>query len=165
MNIDEDILNFIYNIPWFEKCGVSTELTLIYGYEFIELAEVKTSLLETEWDNLENDEFNNLFDWFKTSSICLDWERTVREIRENEMPKIDNLIVKKVKIKFGNNSKLIMDSIHYDVLMIIMKLIINKKFSSDSEPKFFNELLKVYQRGNFPCGWHGKYPHGKLLIY
>ena len=165
MKIDSEILSIINEIPWFEKCGNRTEILLNYKYKFVTEKEMIKSLSGIKWDNLENDEFNKLYDWFRTSSIILDWERLVREIRKEEMPKIDLLVKDKIKKVFVNEQKLVLDSFHYDLLMIIMKLTISKRFSPNDEPHFYNELLEIYKAGQFPCGWRGSYPEGTVLIY
>ncbi len=30
---------------------------------------------------------------------------------------------------------------------------------------FFSILLPWYAAGHWPCGWHGEYPHGKLVVF
>ncbi len=165
MKIDSEILSIINEIPWFEKCGNRTEILLNYKYKFVTEKEMIQPLSGIKWDNLENDEFNKLYDWFRTSAICLDLERSVREIRKEEMPKFDLLVKDKIKKVFVNEQKLVLDSFHYDLLMIIMKLTISKRFSSNDEPYFYNELLEIYKAGHFPCGWRGSYPEGTILIY
>lgn len=32
-------------------------------------------------------------------------------------------------------------------------------------PEFFTHLLEVYRVGHFPCGWEGKWPAGRLLVW
>ena len=118
-----------------------------------------------KWDNIGTDEFNNLYAWFKTSSICLDWNRTVSSIRKEIIPEFDKIVKHRIKELFLDNSKKVLDSFHNDLLMIIMIKTISKKFYSEEKPIFYDELLKVYQVGCFPCGWYRKYPKGKLLIY
>ena len=165
MTIDNDILSMINEIPWFENCGNITEITSNYNYKFVTEEEMIKSLPSTKWINLETKEFNKLIDWFRTSSICLDWNRSVREIKKEEMPKFDLLVKDKIKELFANEQKLVLDSFHYDLLLIIMKLTISKRFSSNAEPYFFNELLEIYKAGHLPCGWKGSYPEGTILIY
>lgn len=165
MKIDNEILSIINDIPWFENCGNRTEISLNYKYKFVTEKEMIRSLSGTKWENLELDEFNKLYDWFRTSSICLAWNRSVDEIKKDEMPKFDLLVKDKIKKIFGNEQKLVLDSFHWDLLMIIMKLTISKRFSSNDEPYFYNELLEIYKSGHFPCGWRGHYPEGTVLIY
>lgn len=165
MKIDENILTIIRDVPWFANCGKDTEILLNFKYEFINKSDMLKSISDVQWDNIENEEFNILYDWFRTSSICLDWDRTVKSIRKENMPEFDKLVLEKINKIFGKNSKLVIDSFHYDLLMIIMKLTIEKHFSSEHEPMFFNDILKIYQAGHIPCGWCGDYPEGEILIY
>ena len=32
-------------------------------------------------------------------------------------------------------------------------------------PVFFLHLLEIYESGNLPCGWEGKWPDGKLIVF
>ena len=31
--------------------------------------------------------------------------------------------------------------------------------------KLWNSIFKAYKKGNFPCGWLGSYPEGKLVVF
>lgn len=165
MKIGKNILTIVHDIPWFTNCGKRTEISLDFRYEFINKSDMFKSISGIKWDNIENEEFNKLYDWFRTSSICLDWEKTVKSIRNENIPELDKSVLEIINETFGKNSKLVIDSFHYDLLMIIMKLTIEKKYFSEHEPMFFNNILAVYQAGHFPCGWCGEYPEGEILIY
>ncbi|WP_373351122.1 hypothetical protein [Acinetobacter bereziniae] len=32
-------------------------------------------------------------------------------------------------------------------------------------PPIWQEILQVYYAGGLPCGWHGFYPDGKLVVF
>jgi hypothetical protein len=32
-------------------------------------------------------------------------------------------------------------------------------------PNFYNRLFQIYKSGGHPCGWVGKYPDGKMVVY
>lgn len=42
---------------------------------------------------------------------------------------------------------------------------IESEFSEFNPPGFFSQLGEWYIRGHFPCGWHGKYPGGNLIVF
>lgn len=163
--IDELIIKSIMDIPWLQNIEKQSALLLPLEYEFIKKEEAIASLKNYLWDNIENDEFNTLFEWFRTTSICLDWERSVSSIRKDYIPIFDSNIEKITKEIFKDNSKLVMDTINYDILMIIMRLEIKKKSIREDGPTFYDNILKIYQSGHFPCGWSGEYPNGKILVY
>ena len=33
------------------------------------------------------------------------------------------------------------------------------------KPNFYNHLFLIYRSGGHPCGWIGKYPRGKMVVY
>ncbi|MNJ66874.1 hypothetical protein D3C77_629940 [compost metagenome] len=55
----------------------------------------------------------------------------------------------------------IMDNVKWDILNAIMEY----NYQHEREPFFFMELLKVYESGNYPCGWKGSWLGGKLVVY
>lgn len=162
--IDELVIKNIMDIPWFQNIEKKSALLIPLEYKFIKKEEAIISLKNYLWDNIENEEFNTLFEWFRTTNICLDWERSVSSIRKDYMPIFDSNIKITAKKVFKDNSKLVMDSIHYDILMIVMRLEIKKKSMREDGPTFYDTLLKIYQSGHFPCGWCGEYPNGIILI-
>lgn len=51
--------------------------------------------------------------------------------------------------------------VRIDIINIIMVLSYSKYYQSS----FYQKLLYVYEHGYLPCGWSGRYPKGKLLVY
>jgi len=40
------------------------------------------------------------------------------------------------------------------------------EYSDVVDPGFFTTtIVDIYLKGHFPCGWEGKYPEGKLVVY
>lgn len=50
-----------------------------------------------------------------------------------------------------------MDMVKRDMSWACIERILNKQ-------GFFNELLKIYKTGYFPCSWLGDYPNGKAVV-
>ena len=42
---------------------------------------------------------------------------------------------------------------------------IENEFSEFDPPGFFGALGGWYLRGHIPCGWEGKFPEGRLIVY
>ena len=75
----------------------------------------------------------------------------------------NNVIPKINEYKDNNNmDKTFVDCIEWDLLGAIMEASYS---NCKNRPEFFLELLKVYEAGNFPCGWIGEWPEGKLIVY
>ncbi len=50
----------------------------------------------------------------------------------------------------------------WDLLGALME---NGFLDTNHSAFFFLELLTVYQSGHFPCGWKGRWPEGRLIVY
>ena len=50
-----------------------------------------------------------------------------------------------------------MDMVKRDMSWACIERILDKQ-------GFFNELLKTYKAGYFPCSWLGDYPNGKAVV-
>ncbi|WBS02562.1 hypothetical protein OU994_30720 [Pseudoduganella sp. SL102] len=45
-----------------------------------------------------------------------------------------------------------------------IKIILNC-YSNDFFPNIWRDILNVYLNNGFPCGWDGRYPDGKLVVF
>lgn len=39
------------------------------------------------------------------------------------------------------------------------------EIATGSKDRFFVDLMHWYRLGHWPCGWDGKYPEGRLIVY
>jgi hypothetical protein len=69
--------------------------------------------------------------------------------------------IKFAKEKFNLDQRFV-DSVRWDILNAIME---DSYAKCNYKGHFFHDLLSVYESGNFPCVWKGKWPKGTLLIY
>ena len=58
--------------------------------------------------------------------------------------------------------KRFLDSVSWDVLAAVME---HEYRNCKGRPDFFLQLLRVYRAGHFPCGWSGRWPGGRLLVW
>ncbi len=70
-------------------------------------------------------------------------EKTKKVIQENDLPKI------------------FLDTVNWDILHLCMEA----EYADVYPPGFFASQAYWYVKGHFPCGWQGKFPEGKLIIY
>jgi hypothetical protein len=43
-------------------------------------------------------------------------------------------------------------------------MVMSEAYRCCHPPSFSDDLLRVYERGRFPCGWKGEWPNGKLIV-
>jgi hypothetical protein len=56
-------------------------------------------------------------------------------------------------------SCLLQELMHRDVRILL------NCYSNDFFPKIWGQILNVYLNDGFPCGWEGKHPDGKLVVF
>lgn len=163
MKIDEKVLGVIRQIDWFHNCGNALKNDIIFSCSYVEnWNEAQLNYHSSIWENTTLEARNALtvFLHDKHRDQYLNWNHLAKEARgfleEEIVPKIELYKEK------NNLDNVFIDSVKWDVLNAIMEKSYKKHRNS---PVFFSELLTVYESGNFPCGWDGEWPKGKLVIY
>ena len=58
------------------------------------------------------------------------------------------------------------DKFTFSVLACLQGVGMEHGYSDIVKPGFYtNTILVCLQRGHFPCGWDGKFPDGRLIVY
>lgn len=165
MLINNEIVLRINNIDWFSNCNKQFNITINSKYKKInKLSEVEKNINSINWENQSLDAQGEL-----TEFLCLNypneyntnWNLMVDEIKSIVLPNILN------KVKLCSDYKMceITDSIIADVKWNILGIIMAYSYKNYFKSIFYDDLLKIYEFGFLPCGWIGKYPQGKILIY
>lgn len=113
----------------------------------------------TRWQNIGLEESNTLTSYlFKNYPDKYQdvWNDLIDEIKEKVLPELKENIISAAN-EFDINKSEIMIQLDWDLLMIIMAY----TYSDYMEPTFYAEILKIYEKGNIPCGWKGTYHNGK----
>ncbi|AEV69721.1 hypothetical protein [Acetivibrio clariflavus] len=156
-------LNRILSIDWFNNCGnpikQNINYTVIYVFSW---DEAKRCYTDPVWEDTTLEASNALSEFLnnKYKSEFANWNKIAREGKAF----LENNIVHKIEAfrESNNLDKTFTDCVKWDLLGAIMEASYSK---CKNRPEFFLELLKVYESGNFPCGWSGKWPDGKLIIF
>lgn len=87
------------------------------------------------------------------------WNKYVNELKDNYLP----LIIENIELilQEKNYPKIFLDDVMFNLITIFM-LDIYSEFYYEG---FFENILHVYLSGHLVCGWYGKYPKGKLMVY
>ncbi|ATP40187.1 hypothetical protein CSE16_09085 [Solibacillus sp. R5-41] len=163
MEIDQDILNRIKQINWLTNCGQTLQNEMQISYTKVyNWKEAMRNYQDSNWEKTTLEARNELtvFLHNKYRDQYSKWNSIVKEARmfvEKEIiPKIENYREK------NELDKVFIDCVEWDILNAIMESTYSK---CNHRPVFFLELLKVYESGNFPCGWDGGWPEGNLIVY
>lgn len=87
------------------------------------------------------------------------WNVEVRMIKEKYISKISEKIG--IALQDNDLSIDVLDDIKMNILSIFMLEYYSEYYSSE----FYNKMLEIYLAGHLPCGWSGKYPDGKFIVY
>jgi hypothetical protein len=53
------------------------------------------------------------------------------------------------------------DTVQWDILHLCMEA----EYADVYPPGFYASQAYWYANGHFPCGWHGQFPEGTLIVY
>ena len=87
--------------------------------------------------------WNDIAVEIRPSALALVAEKTKQVIQENNLPKA------------------FLDTVNWDIAHLCMEA----EYADIYPPGFFAAQAYWYVNGHFPCGWKGKFPKGKLVIY
>lgn len=157
----QTIYDRILNINWLNNCGGDI-INIDINYEQVKSwKEAVEKCKSSTWNNTQLEAGNAL-----TISLHKDWRDKYRMWNSivDQAKKLLNVEIIPIISKQLNNNTLdtaVQQSIEWDMISAMMEHV----YSPYVKPGFYTMLLKVYEEGHFPCGWKGKYPDGKLLIY
>jgi len=88
-----------------------------------------------------------------------EWNERVRELKNVTVP----LVIRKTQKVVEENglSKDFVDAVQWDILHLCMEA----EYADVFPAGFYASQAYWYVNGHFPCGWKGRFPDGKLLVY
>lgn len=154
----EATLEKLRQAKWFRCVGVhDTEAAKVLSswYEAIE------SCSSPDWEELCMEAANQYRERLaeRSPEQFRRWNEIVLEIK----PRVQVLVLEKTKQVLEENdlSKVFVDTVNWDILHVSMEA----EYAEIYPPGFFASQAHWYTKGHFPCGWHGEFPNGKLVIY
>lgn len=157
----EEIVERIDKIDWFSNCGkqVSSEDFEISSVS--SWSKGKSYYSTVKWENIQLEARNNL-----TEYLCFDhrevyrlWNKITDEAKKYIQGPFDKKL-EEYRNSFGLDKGFV-NTVKWDILAAIMEYV----YLEYKIPVFYLNLLKIYEKGHFPCGWDGKWPEGKLRVY
>ena len=162
IKVNDEIVERLMKIDYFSNCTMKIVPDIKYGYEFVTKSVMRKSCNGIKWQKLRLELIGDL-----TAYLCnnyndlynSEYNNLIDTVKEQYIYQIDKLYIDKLEDVFGEEK--VLHSIHWDILHIIVADTFKDLFSTELYP----DLLKVYESGQFPCGWRGKFPHGNMMIY
>lgn len=166
MEISKEIYINLVNCSWFKKCGCAEYYT--YDFEIYPIStesEAVKGILSTKWENICLEERGNLTAYLSCNhkDKYKHWNYEVEIIKKEYLPQIRERLEKNVKEhNFSEEiSKELLNEISFNIISIFMA----DFYSEYYQCAFYENVLKIYLTGQLPCGWDGKYPEGRIMVY
>jgi len=162
--IDQNIIDRIANIPFFQNCGVKHNTSEFHhGIVCIDSwSEAEQYFTHSDWEEITLEFRNQLTEHIQRSdsNIYKLWNQYAKSARKYIGDFIEPHLVKFQYLK-GIDSTFI-DCVKWDILNSMLYLQYAEHLSD--LPGFYKVVLTVYEAGHFPCGWKGEFSNGRLII-
>lgn len=163
MEISQKLHSLLLNCDWLKYCGTMDKCTYNFDVYVLETQKQALKVIRSiAWENTCLDAQGDLSGYLHlhhNREYNEYWNEEVTIIKENFLPPILEKVKRTIEEK--NYSLDIIEDIEYNVLIIMM----SNFYSEFYESVFFKNMLEVYLSGHLPCGWMGKYPNGKFMIF
>lgn len=161
MILGKDFINKIINCQWLQMCGIKEDFE--YDIEYAKSKkELEKKITSLAWENIcleRRGDFTVYLHLNHRTEYDQYWNKEVRIIKSEYMPEIIDKITQALR-----NKDLSLDILE-DMKMNIITLFMLEFYSEYYSSEFFERMLMIYLSGHLPCGWMGKYPKGRFLIY
>lgn len=87
------------------------------------------------------------------------WNIIVEDVKKATNPLVERKIAQVVKDH--QLPQVFADTVKWDILHLAMEA----EYADVYPPGFYASQGYWYRSGHFPCGWEGRFPEGKLVIY
>lgn len=163
MKVNNEILNRIRNIKWFENCGMNSEYSIKFSIVVAGTwKEASEYYSDPQWEDTTLEARNQLTELLSTGykNEYSKWNSLSKEAKlfmdDEVMPLLHEIKEKK------NLDQIFIDCVQWDILGSIME---DAYQNCSCRATFFSQLLSIYEGGHFPCGWEGEWPDGKLVVF
>jgi hypothetical protein len=143
---------------WFSKVGIADSSAVVVLESWYEAMRSCTS---PDWEDLclqAANEYRARIAETDSAQLNL-WNERVALIKEVSIP----LVRRKIESVSAQRElgKAFEEVVQWDILHACMEA----EYSDVYPPGFNASQAYWYVRGHFPCGWHGAFPAGKLIVY
>jgi hypothetical protein len=151
-------LDKLRGVEWFSAVGKEVKGSFVNVHSWAEAVEWCGS---DDWRDLQLEAANRYCEQLAKRSLerFRRWNVVALEVREVVIPFVEN----KTGAVIHANSlpKTFENSVRWDMIHLCMEA----EFADVYPPGFFASQAYWYAEGHFPCGWEGKFPDGRLVLY
>ena len=162
--MDEAFARNLEAIDWFRSCGQTPAGDLPFAATPVaSWDEAIERCSDLSWENTTLEARNELTAFLSVHSRREDQNWNV--ITEAAKARVITPLAERVWQPFATRvglGKVFVDCVSWDVLAAVME---HEYRACTGRPEWFQQLLRVYQAGHFPCGWSGEWPSGRLWVW
>lgn len=143
---------------WFSCVGVkdTNAARVLVSWE-----EAIKSCDSVEWENLCLEAANQYRERLieRSKERFQKWNDIAREIRPTAIALVRRKTIQ--VIQANSLPKVFLDTVDWDIAHLLMEA----EYADVYPPGFYASQAYWYVKGHFPCGWEGKFPEGRLIIF
>lgn len=162
MESSKELVERLMKVQWFANCGNKNAVSKceIKYVTKVEAAEKYCS--SARWENITLNCLHNISSQVpkKRYGVGVEWNDVVSEIKEKFIPKLEEFVNKKWEEKYELSKVFCIE-----FKWILLGFLMSNCYKEFWHEPLFDEVLSIYEQGYFPCGWQGRFPEGKLLLF
>jgi len=159
-----DMAEELRRIPWFAHCEEPREFDLTMPVERVKSwSQAMRALKSRAWETATLEARNQLTAYLSQHhrERNREWNKITDRLKRGVVNPLTKEAWEPFRLEHELDVKLL-HSIQWNILAALME---NAYSDCRHGCFFFHELLTVYAAGHLPCGWIGKWPQGKLVVY
>jgi hypothetical protein len=163
-SVDRAFLRDLSSISWFASCGQPAILGLSFVAQPVYSWQEAVAACQSEESRSANLEPRNELSSFlhaKYPRRFQHWNELTDEIKRTYITPLVSQVWQPFAGARGLPASFV-DCVAWQVLAGAME---NEYRQCEGLPIHFSHLLHIYRQGHFPCGWIGRWPEGKLLVF
>jgi hypothetical protein len=159
-----DLVAKVRTIDWFAHCGEAHDFDLTMPVERVKTWPQATKALKSRAREHATLEARNQLSAYLAQhhrERDREWNKITEKLKREVVTPLKVRVWEPFRQAHGLDVKFV-HSVEWNVLAALME---NAYLDCKHGCFFFRELLTVYEAGHLPCGWIGKWPQGKLVVF
>ncbi len=160
---DQAFLSRVRNIEWFSNVGNEIKRPSTFDIEYVKSwKQAKSAYLQNEWSEARITAKNEFTALLKKNhpDHYPHWDNLLRQARMFVQKEMQHLW------ETTQADNRLDEKFLTDVRTSVFYAFVERAYQDVVERQgFFLKILSIYESGNYPCGWKGDYPQGKLIVY
>lgn len=160
MESSKKFVEKLYKIEWFSNCGNKKAVSKCEIKYATKVETAEKYCRSARWENVTLYCIHNISSNVSDKWIGVKWNDVVQEIKDRFMPELADVVYRKWEEKYELSK-----TFRIEFKCILEQFILANCYKEFYHEPLFEEVLGIYEQGYFPCGWQGKFPEGKIIVF